>query len=51
MMVQLLANTGYEVHYAEFDGGHGLPSEIADLALRWLTGQPPEPDGGQTPAS
>lgn len=51
MMAQALADTGYEVQYAEFAGGHSLPPEIAALALRWLTGQPPdEGESHQPPA-
>jgi predicted esterase len=24
------------VHYREFDGGHEIPSQVADEAVRWL---------------
>jgi phospholipase/carboxylesterase len=33
--VPQLRNAGYEVMFAEFDGGHTVPPEIADQAMRW----------------
>jgi len=33
-----LRDAGYDVTYAEFDGGHTVPSEIAREALEWFLG-------------
>jgi phospholipase/carboxylesterase len=27
---------GYEVRFVEFDGGHGVPAEVAETAMDWL---------------
>jgi phospholipase/carboxylesterase len=35
-IVPSLAEAGCHVTYAEFDGGHTVPPEIADRGLRWL---------------
>ena len=32
-----LERAGYDVHYREFEGGHVVPPEIGDEAVRWLT--------------
>jgi len=34
-LVPVLRETGYEVLYEEFDGGHTVPAPIADRALAW----------------
>ena len=34
--VPMLRNEGYEVEYAEFEGGHNVPPLIADRGFRWL---------------
>jgi predicted esterase len=33
-----LRGDDYDVHYTEFEGGHGVPSEIAGSAVEWLNG-------------
>ncbi|WP_034348376.1 alpha/beta hydrolase [Noviherbaspirillum massiliense] len=35
-IVPRLAQSGYQVAYHEFDGGHVIPSEIAQEAVRWM---------------
>ncbi len=35
-LVPLLARAGYPVRYREFDGGHTVPEEVLDEALRWF---------------
>jgi phospholipase/carboxylesterase len=35
-IVPHLRRTGYEVTYHEFDGGHEIPSDIAQLAVDWM---------------
>jgi predicted esterase len=27
---------GYDVRFVEFDGGHGVPAEVAETAMDWL---------------
>ena len=33
--VPVLRDAGYEVAFREFDGGHTVPPEVADEAIRW----------------
>jgi phospholipase/carboxylesterase len=35
-IVPALRAAGYDVTFAEFDGGHGVPAEIAHGALDWV---------------
>ncbi len=35
-IVPLLERAGYRVRYREFDGGHTVPAEVLDEALRWF---------------
>lgn len=35
-LVPVLTGRGYEVHFVEFDGGHGVPPDIAHDAIRWV---------------
>jgi phospholipase/carboxylesterase len=35
-IVPHLQRTGYDVNYHEFDGGHEIPSDIAQLAVDWM---------------
>ena len=35
-LVPRLRQTGYEVHYREFDGGHTVPPRIVEEALAWV---------------
>jgi len=35
-LVPALADTGYDVAYREFDGGHVVPPELAAAAVAWL---------------
>jgi phospholipase/carboxylesterase len=35
-IVPALQNAGYSVHYHEFEGGHAVPTDIAQEALDWL---------------
>lgn len=35
-IVPALQRAGYQVEYREFDGGHTVPPEIIDEAVRWL---------------
>jgi predicted esterase len=37
-IVPRLEQAGYEVKYHEFDGGHAVPPEIAEEAVRWFVG-------------
>jgi predicted esterase len=37
-IVPTLENRGYDVTYVEFDGGHGVPAEIATQAVDWMLG-------------
>jgi phospholipase/carboxylesterase len=39
-IVPRLEQAGYEVSYHEFDGGHTVPPEIAEEAVRWFVGTP-----------
>jgi phospholipase/carboxylesterase len=34
-IVPALRRAGYDVRYVEFDGGHGIPDDVARAALRW----------------
>jgi predicted esterase len=36
--VSELRRAGYRVRYREFEGGHEVPPDIADEALRWFLG-------------
>ena len=36
MIVPDLRADGYAVTYVEFDGGHSIPTEVADAAMTWL---------------
>jgi phospholipase/carboxylesterase len=38
-IVKELRGDQYDVRYTEFDGGHGVPDEIAVGALAWLAGR------------
>ena len=40
-IVPTLRQTGYDVNYREFDGGHTVPRSIADDALAWAFGNGP----------
>jgi hypothetical protein len=40
-IVPRLREEGYQVHYAEFDGGHTVPAAIAEEALNRLVSEPP----------
>lgn len=37
-VVRLLQESGYEVHYEEFDGPHVVPPPLVDSALDWWLG-------------
>jgi predicted esterase len=37
----MLRDSGYDVVFREFDGGHGVPPQIADEAMRWWLAAPP----------
>ncbi len=37
-VVARLRSAGYAVKYREFEGGHGVPQEIAADAMRWFVG-------------
>jgi phospholipase/carboxylesterase len=37
-LVPLLRDSGYEVTYEEFDGGHTVPAEISEKTLNWFLG-------------
>ena len=36
VIVPLLRRSGYDVEYVEFEGGHEVPTDIRERALRWL---------------
>lgn len=36
-LVPRFRDTGYEVNYVEFDGGHTVPAEVARTAVTWAT--------------
>jgi phospholipase/carboxylesterase len=38
VLVPLLERDGYQVEYVEFEGGHGVPPEIAERAITWMLG-------------
>jgi predicted esterase len=38
-IVKELRGDDYDVRYTEFDGGHGVPDQIAGAALAWLAGR------------
>jgi phospholipase/carboxylesterase len=38
-IVKELRGDDYDVRYTEFDGGRGVPDEIAGAALEWLPGR------------
>lgn len=42
--VPVLREAGYEVRFDEFDGGHTVPPQVSDAAVRWWL------DGSPTPA-
>jgi phospholipase/carboxylesterase len=44
-LVPLLRETGYEVAYEEFDGGHTVPPAVADRAFAWWLGSDGRPGG------
>lgn len=37
-IVPTFKNDGYDVTYNEFDGGHGVPASISEVALDWFIG-------------
>jgi phospholipase/carboxylesterase len=39
--VPMLRDSGYDVMFREFDGGHGVPPPVADEAMRWWLSAPP----------
>ena len=39
LLVPALRADGYDVTYAEFDGGHLVPGELACSAVRWMLGR------------
>jgi predicted esterase len=39
-LARVLTVSGYPVEYLEFDGGHEVPADVAEAALRWLTTAP-----------
>jgi phospholipase/carboxylesterase len=42
-IVPSLRAAGYDVDYVEFDGGHGVPPEIAEDAFQWVRRTPAAP--------
>jgi predicted esterase len=40
-LVPALRAAGHEVRYLEFDGGHGVPPDVARAALEWTRATPP----------
>ncbi len=40
-LVPALRAAGHEVRYLEFDGGHGVPPDVARAALEWVRATPP----------
>ncbi len=42
-IVPALRDSGYEVTFREFDGGHGVPAEVGTAALDWFLAQPSSP--------
>jgi predicted esterase len=38
--VPALREAGYDVTFAEFDGGHTVPPEIADQSMAWWLAPP-----------
>ncbi|MBS1149588.1 MAG: hypothetical protein H6Q89_1286 [Myxococcaceae bacterium] len=38
VIVRRLEQSGYEVHYLEFNGGHAVPPEVLTAATRWFEG-------------
>lgn len=49
-IVPALRRAGYEVDYAEFDGGHAVPPEISRDAFAWVEANVPSPARPSTPA-
>ncbi|MGA9521264.1 MAG: phospholipase [Myxococcaceae bacterium] len=37
-LVPKFQEAGYDVHYFEYEGGHQVPTEVRQEALRWFTG-------------
>jgi phospholipase/carboxylesterase len=50
-IVPQLERAGYEVRYREFDGGHGVPPEIALDAVAWFLSPPGTPTVTAGPAA
>ena len=37
-LIPTLEAAGYRVTYQEFEGGHGVPAAISEMALDWFLG-------------
>ena len=47
IIVPRLRSMGYDVTFREFEGGHGMPPEIAGEALRWMAATAAGPKGAR----